>query len=98
MDTRTTRLSPKVKDAVYTTPEFRAWRAQVMARAGARCEAVDDHGHRCTKASPDHRMYADHIIELRDGGAVHDVNNGRCLCRSHHELKTIAARMRRFGR
>ena len=89
------RLPPKVKDLVYTTPEFRAWRTYVVGRAGYRCEAKD-HGHRCTRAWPDHRMYADHIIELIDGGQLFDVANGQCLCAVHHETKTIEARKRRY--
>jgi hypothetical protein len=94
--TSTTPLPPKVKDEAYTTPQYRAWRALVVARAGGRCEYVDHHGHRCMRARPEHRMYADHIIELRDGGLLLDTNNGQCLCASHHELKTVAARAKRF--
>ena len=96
LDTRTTKLPPKVKDEAYTTPQYRAWRTMVVHRAGGRCEAVDKHGHRCTKTMPEHRMYSDHIVELRDGGSLLDVNNGQLLCASHHALKTIAARSRRY--
>jgi len=95
-DTRTTPLPPKQKDPVYNTPEFRAWRAAVVSRAGGRCEAVDAFGLRCTRAEPEHRMYADHIRELRDHGALLDINNGQCMCASHHELKTYAARAQRM--
>jgi 5-methylcytosine-specific restriction enzyme A len=91
----TVRLPPKQMDPVYNTPEYQAWRAVVVQRAGHRCEAVDN-GHRCSRARPDHRMYADHIIELRDGGALLDPSNGQCLCASHHELKTVFARARRL--
>ena len=97
VDTRTVRLPPKVKAEVYTTPQYRAWRAQVVARAGGRCEYRDHHGHRCSRAQPEHRMYADHIVELRDGGALLDLNNGQALCASHHELKTLQARYRRHS-
>jgi 5-methylcytosine-specific restriction protein A len=96
LNTSTTRLPPRQIDPVYNTPEFQAWRAQVVARAGGQCEAVDQHGHRCSKARPEYRVYADHIVEIRDGGHPFDLNNGRCLCASHHELKTIAARARRL--
>lgn len=95
IDTRTTPLPPKVKDPVYCTPEFIAWRTQVVARAGGRCEALD-RGHRCSKAYPDHRMYADHVREIKDGGSVLDLNNGQCLCYAHHERKSAAERTRRF--
>jgi hypothetical protein len=94
-NTSTVPLPPKIKAPEYTTPQYRAWRAAVVARAGARCEAVV-HGHRCTKTMPEHRMYSDHIVELKDGGSLLDINNGQCLCASHHELKTIAARTRRY--
>ena len=94
-NTSTTRLPPRLIDPVYSTPEFQRWRAHVVARAGGQCEAIDQ-GFRCSKAKPEHRLYADHIIELRDGGAPFDLTNGQCLCASHHELKTIAARTRRL--
>ena len=94
-NTATTPLPPKVKDHAYTTPQYRVWRAQVVARAGGRCEAVD-HGHRCSRAEPEHRMYADHIVEIKDGGAVHDSTNGQCLCYSHHTIKSIEVRKRRL--
>jgi 5-methylcytosine-specific restriction enzyme A len=94
LDTRTIRPPQKVKEAIYDTPQFRAWRAQVVARAGGRCEA-EDNGRRCNKAQPAHRMYSDHIVELRDGGHPFDLNNGQCLCAVHHEKKTFVARQRR---
>jgi hypothetical protein len=97
INTSTTPLPAKVMDPVYNTPAFRQWRARVVQRAGHRCEAVDN-GHRCSKAQPAHRLYADHIIELRDGGALLDLSNGQALCASHHELKTMFARATRMKR
>jgi 5-methylcytosine-specific restriction protein A len=94
LSTRTARLPQKVKEPIYDSPEFRAWRGQVVARAGGRCEAIED-GRRCGKAWPEHRVYADHIHELRDGGAAFDLRNGMCLCASHHEAKTHVARVER---
>jgi 5-methylcytosine-specific restriction enzyme A len=96
LDTRTTRLPPKQKDPFYNSPEFAHWRAMVLARAGYRCEAIDQHGHRCTKIRPEHRLYADHIVEIKDGGSLLDINNGQALCSSHHESKTVAARTQRL--
>jgi len=90
-------LPPKQKDPVYDTPEFKAWRTTVLARADYQCEAIE-HGYRCTNARPEHRLVADHIIELRDGGALLDVNNGMCLCDAHHQRKTMAMRARRYQR
>lgn len=96
IDTRTTKLPPKVAEPYYLTPEHRAWRAQVLARAGGRCQAVDRYGHRCSKAEPEHRIFADHVIEIRDGGRPLDLNNGQALCFSHHERKSAAERARRL--
>lgn len=42
-------------------------------------------------------MFADHIIERTDGGALYDMDNGRALCGSHHSLKTNQARRDRIG-
>ena len=95
-NTATTPLPPKVKAEVYTTPAFRAWRATVVGRAGGRCEYHDHHGHRCTRAQPEHRMFADHIVEIKDGGSLLDVTNGQCLCYSHHSIKTFEVRKKRL--
>src|SRR5262245_21445457 len=97
VDTRIT-LPPKVKADIYNTPQYHAWRRYVLGRAGGRCEAVDSHGHRCSRAWPEHRMYADHIQEIRmDGGQPFDVANGQCLCAMHHTMKTMKARYRRHS-
>jgi hypothetical protein len=88
-DLRTARAPDKRAEPHYLTAEHRAWRAAVISRAGGRCEAVDDQGRRCWRSEANrHRMFADHIIELTDDGAPLDPTNGRCLCASHHTLKT----------
>ena len=94
-DTRIVALPPKVKDPIYNSPEFQMWRATVKQRAGYRCQYRDSHGNRCAKTSPEHRLYADHIVELRDGGSLIDPSNGQCLCASHHQDKTLSARVTR---
>jgi 5-methylcytosine-specific restriction enzyme A len=96
LDARAVKPAPKAADAIYLTAEHRSWRAKVIARAGGRCQAVE-HGQRCRKAAPEHRMFADHIREVSDGGLALDVANGQCLCGSHHTRKTAAARARRLG-
>lgn len=93
LDTRRARPAPKQKDAIYYTPEFDRWRAAVVARAGGRCQAQG-----CARTERDGRMYADHIVELKDGGAAFDVANGQCLCAVHHGLKTAAERAKRMAR
>lgn len=97
IDTRTARPEPKRADAELLTPEHRDWRVAVMQRAGWRCEAID-HGVRCDKRSPGHRLFADHVVERKDGGPAHDPLNGQALCGAHHQAKTLAERARRMAR
>jgi 5-methylcytosine-specific restriction enzyme A len=94
-DARALKPQAKRVDPLYLTHPYREWRAKVIARAGGRCEAVE-HGQRCFKAEPRHRMFADHVRELADGGAPFDLANGQCLCGSHHTAKTAATRARRL--
>jgi len=95
LDIRRVKTPEKIVDEIYLTPEYRRWREQVLDLAGRRCVAILDTGKRCWRREPAYRMYADHVIELKDGGAPFDVANGQCLCGSHHTSKTIAARTAR---
>lgn len=94
MDPRRIAAPPKQAKPIYLSAEHRAWREEVIVRAGARCEAIDN-GRRCHKAAPRHRMFADHIVEVEDDGARFDVANGQCLCGSHHTAKTARERAKR---
>jgi hypothetical protein len=94
-DSRKLKPPPKTADPHYQSPEHIAWRNEVIRRAGGRCEAIDA-GRRCERRRPQHRMFADHIVEKRDGGDLLDPANGRCLCGSHHTTKTLAARAQRL--
>lgn len=85
----------KRADRELLTPEHRAWRLAVMTRAGWRCEWVEC-GTRCSAAHPV-RLFADHVVERRDGGDPLDANNGQCLCGKHHARKTQAARAARMA-
>lgn len=97
VDARAIKPEAKKADPFYLTPEYRVWREAVIAKAGRRCEGIDQRtGRRCTKAEPRNRMFADHVIEVSDGGARYDPANGRCLCGSHHTLKTVQARAARL--
>jgi hypothetical protein len=82
----------KQADPIYSTPAYQAWRAKVIKRAGGRCQWQEADGP-CGRQEP--RMFADHVKELRDGGAPFDVENGQCLCGAHHSLKTAAERAKR---
>lgn len=98
ISSQSVKPEPKRADPFYLSPEYRAWREQVIARAGRRCEDIDQHtGKRCTKAEPHHRMFADHIVEAKDGGAKYDPANGKCRCGSHHTSKTAASRAARLA-
>src|SRR5215204_950468 len=85
-DLRAVKPEPKQADAELQTPEHRAWRAQALKRAGYACE---------TCGRKDGRLFADHVIERRDGGRLLDPFNAKILCASCHGLKTAAARAAR---
>ena len=85
-------LPDKVADPHYLTPEHRAWRTAVIARAGGRCQSPTCQGH-----APTARLFADHVRELRDGGAPLDLANGQALCGTCHARKTASARARRMA-
>jgi 5-methylcytosine-specific restriction enzyme A len=95
-DGRTVRPEPKRADPFYHTQGHGQFRDVVFKRAGSRCEWFED-GKRCTKSAPQHRMFADHIKERRDGGDPTDPSNGMCLCGSHHTIKTQRERARRLA-
>jgi hypothetical protein len=82
------RVAPKVADDFYLSSDFKAWSRAVKDRAGWKCQAPG-----CSRAGV--RMFADHIVEVKDGGARLDVKNGQCLCGSCHSLKTAAERASR---
>ena len=41
------------------------------------------------------RLFADHIVELRDGGNPFELANGQALCGSCHTIKTMQAKFSR---
>jgi 5-methylcytosine-specific restriction endonuclease McrA len=84
------KVPPKIAYAVYLTPEHQAWRAKVIARAGGVCQSPG-----CGRKEA--RMFADHIIEVQDGGALLDPANGQCLCGSCHTRKTAEERRKRIA-
>ena len=96
-DTHVLRPKPKVADHVYRSAQYALWRSQVIARAGGRCQAVTD-GKRCHRGEPEHRLFADHIHEIQDGGDPFDLVNGQALCGTHHTIKTARTRVDRLAR
>lgn len=89
VSTATARPQPKAVDSHYRRKEHRDWSAAVISRAGHACQ---DCGRTGT------RLFADHVHELRDGGAAFDLANGRARCGSCHAKKTAAVRAERQRR
>lgn len=74
------------------------FRREVLARAGYRCQAVED-GERCDVAGAE-RLQAHHVRSLALGGDPTDAdNNGVALCGPHHRRakREALARVRRGG-
>ena len=79
----------KEAESFYKSKPFLAWRAEVLRRAGHRCQHP---GCGVSKG----RLFADHIVERKDGGDPLDPNNGQCLCAKHHNQKTAVERAKRL--
>lgn len=76
-------------DPHYHTQAHRQWSAEVIARAGGACQ-------KCHRTAS--RLFADHVHEMKDGGARLDLANGEALCGSCHTKKTFAARHARSAK
>jgi 5-methylcytosine-specific restriction enzyme A len=78
-----------------STPQHRAWAAQVKANAQGRCQ-IQAPG---CEGTADH---ADHILAVTEGGAEYDVSNGQGACTHCHNIKTHdetqRGRARSYGR
>ena len=88
---RTAALPPKVADRFYSSSAWIALRDRVRREAGGRCQAPG-----CGRA--ERRMFVDHIVELKDGGAPLERLNCELLCNSHHVLKSNVERAKRTAR
>lgn len=88
VDVRSVKPQVKTADAFYVSPEWRALMAEIIADRGRICEACHRKGT---------RIFGDHIVELKDGGASLDKRNIKCLCGACHTKKTVAARAARMA-
>lgn len=88
-NTSLVRSEPKKADPFYHSPEWRALAKEVKQERGNSCE-------RCSKPHC-YPIYADHIVELRDGGAALSKLNIQLLCASCHTTKTNEARAARHA-
>jgi 5-methylcytosine-specific restriction protein A len=89
IDTRTVRPPPKVVESFYSSQEWKTTAAAIKKRDGYKCV-------KCGNGRD--RLYVDHIIERKDGGADYDHGNLRSLCPSCHGVKTTAERVKRGAR
>ena len=81
--------APKVALPFYQSPEWRELKASVIRERGKRCEAKG-----CGAVG---FVIADHIVEIRDGGAKLDRLNIKLLCAKCHRRKTAKAKRARLG-
>ena len=91
IDTRSAAPPPKAAAPIYTTRQYAEWRRIVIARARGHCQdPLCKYPNRTGI-----RLFADHVVELKDGGAPFDPSNGLARCGSCHTIKTVAERSRR---
>lgn len=89
LDTSIAKEPPKRADSFYTSPEWRALMAEIKRERPNCCE-------RCGRSGT--RLFGDHIVELKDGGAKLDKRNVQLLCGSCHTAKTASVRAERNAR
>ena len=70
--------TPKQRAPHTLGKEYAVFAAAVKRRANYACEQC---------GARDVRVFADHIIEVVDGGS-NDLSNGQCLCNRCHVIKT----------
>ena len=79
------------KNAVYHTPEYKAWRLAVFRRDGFKCKWCGRSGRRV-------RLEADHILPQSTHPQLrYKVSNGRTLCRRcHRKTPTFGLKALRY--
>ena len=87
MDPRTYAARRKADPAMafYGTSAWQTMRKEVVEERGYRCEDC---------GTVPSRIYCDHVVELKDGGAPLDKTNIRLRC---HTTTTLRARGERMG-
>lgn len=83
----------KRADPFYLSPEWRALMDRLIAERGRRCQDPECN----TPNRVPSRIFGDHIIERRDGGADLDPSNVLLRCGSCHTRKTAQARAQRVA-
>jgi len=91
LDPRSAVPPPKTAEPIYASREYAEWRRIVIGRARDACQDPSCRYPNRTGI----RLFADHVIELKDGGAPFDPDNGLARCGSCHTIKTVAGRNKR---
>jgi len=91
LDTRIARMPERKPDTLYGSVEWKALVAYLIKTRGRQCERPECGRTHC-------RIFGDHIVELKDGGAPLDAGNVMLLCGSCHTTKTHVAKRLREGR
>ena len=87
LDMDTAKPPPKETLPFYYSKEWLGLMARIKRERGMKCEQCDRVGV---------RLFGDHVVELKDGGAALDAGNVRLLCGSCHSTKTAQARRKRI--
>lgn len=93
LELRTALPPEKTADTIYRSPEWRALVERLIVERARICQDVQ-----CpTPGRWQGRLIADHVVEIKDGGAPLDPRNVLLRCSTCHARKTAreaAARMR----
>jgi hypothetical protein len=87
-------LPPKEVDPFYASREWRALVDKIKRERGDVCEDPHCKG----PHSRGQRIYADHIVEIKDGGAKLKATGILLRCARSHSLKTARERAARMQR
>ena len=87
LDQRAAPPPAEIVEKLYSSPAWLGLMASLRKQRGNQCQRCDRKG--C-------RMFGDHIVELKDGGAKLDPANVQILCGACHTLKTNAERAKRM--
>jgi 5-methylcytosine-specific restriction endonuclease McrA len=92
LDVRIGKPTVKVAEPFYSSAPWRNLMKGIIAERGWRCEDVE-----CpTPHGPWSKIYGDHIVEIRDGGAKLDPANVLLRCPVCHGRKTAQEREKRL--
>jgi 5-methylcytosine-specific restriction enzyme A len=94
---RTLGAAPAVKRALdfYGSAAWKKLLREIIAERGRRCEDVNC---RTPHRGEGRRIFGDHVVELKDGGAPLDKRNVLLRCAPCHGRKSAAEREARAGR